>query len=102
METKTIFKPFNLGRTLITVGAMDVVPNWRVMECLNRHLKGDWGNVCEEDAEQNCIATQEGHRVLSAYAINPTLPAQGHGENCFWIITEADRESTTVLLPMEY
>lgn len=102
METSTLFKPFKLGRTLITMGAKDAVPHWRVLECLNRHSKGDWGNVCKEDAEQNCIATQEGLRVLSAYAINPTLPAQGHGENCFWIITEASRESTTVLLPVEY
>ena len=102
METKTAIKSFSPGCILITPGAKDAVPHWRVIECLNRHLKGDWGRICEEDAEQNNIATQEGYRILSAYAIDPTLPAKSHGENCVWIITEANRESTTILLPEEY
>ena len=102
METKTAFRPFHLGCVLITPGAKNGIPQWRVMECLNRHLKGDWGKICEEDAEENNIATQEGYRILSAYAIDPTLPAKSHGDNCFWIITEANRESTTILLPEEY
>ena len=72
------------------------------MECLNRHKKSDWGKVCEDDAEQNNFATQVGYRILSAYAIDPTLPVKSYGDNCFWIITEANRESITILLPEEY
>ena len=102
METKTVFKPFKLGAVMITPGASDTVLHQRVIECINRHLKGDWGNLCEEDAEENCISSHEGYRILSAYAIDETKPAKGHGENCFWIITEANRESTTILLPSEY
>ena len=98
METKTAFKPFTLGTVLITPGAKAAVSQQRVFECINRHLKGDWGNVCEEDAEENCISSQEGYRILSAYAIDATNPAK----NSFWIITEANRESTTILLPSEY
>jgi hypothetical protein len=98
----TSFKPFRLGSTLITHGAKELIPMARVMECLAFHQRGEWGNVCEEDAEENNIATQQGFRVLSAYAIDPNKPAKGYGDNCLWIITEADRQVTTILLPDEY
>ncbi|KWT91757.1 hypothetical protein APY03_3194 [Variovorax sp. WDL1] len=45
---------------------------------------------------------QAGLRILSAYAIDPAKPCAGHGDNCLWIITEADRAVTTILLPEEY
>ena len=50
----------------------------------------------------NDEAVSEGLRILSAYAIDPAKPAKGYGENCLWIITEADRSATTFLLPSEY
>jgi len=102
MDTKAAFQSFQLGTVLITPGAKNAVKRWRVFDCLNRHVRGDWGNVCQEDAEVNNAASHEGCRILSAYAIDPDRPALGHGENCFWIITEANRESTTILLPEEY
>ena len=102
METQTAFKPFQLGRLLITVGAREKGPSPRAWECLALHQRGEWGNVCEDDAEENNLATQQGFRILSAYAIDPNKPAQGYGENCLWIITEADRQVTTILMPDEY
>ena len=102
METQTAFKPFQLGRLLITVGAREKVPSPRVWECLALHQRGEWGNVCEDDAEENNLATQQGFRILSAYAIDSNKPAKGYGENCLWIITEADRQVTTILMPDEY
>ena len=63
-------------------------------DLLNRHLSGDWGDLCDEDRELNDEATKNGSRVLSSYTLNT-------GEK-IWIITEADRSSTCLLLPCEY
>src|SRR5262245_27867924 len=62
-------------------------------EFLTRHVTGDWGEVCREDAQSNDAAVKEGARILSAYTLN--------GQK-FWIITEWDRSVTTFLLPEEY
>lgn len=95
-------KSFALGQIFATPGVLNSVPNPRLLECLARHARGDWGNVCKEDAAQNDQALVEGFRLLSAYAVDPSKPAKGYGDNCFWIITEADRSVTTYLLPEEY
>ena len=95
--TNTAYKPFSLGRIVATRGVFEIVPNSRLLECLGRHVNGDWGVVCPEDAAQNDQATHEGFRILSAYPIDPTQPC-----NRLWIITEADRSVTTFLLPEEY
>lgn len=95
-------KSFPLGQIVATQGVMATVPHSRRMECLARHVRGDWGNVCRSDAAENNKALVEGFRLLSAYAIDPSKPAKGYGDNCFWIITEADRSVTTFLLPEEY
>jgi hypothetical protein len=60
---------------------------------LARHATGDWGDLCAFDRRQNEIALRNGHRVLSSYEV----PA-----GRVWIITEADRSVTTMLLPEEY
>jgi hypothetical protein len=60
---------------------------------LARHATGDWGELCAFDRRQNEIALREGLRVLSSYEV----PA-----GRVWIITEADRSVTTILLPEEY
>ena len=91
-----------MRRIVATPGALEAVPPERLLECLARHARGDWGNVCPEDAAANDLATHEGTRIISAYPIDPTRPCKGHGENCLWIITEADRSVTTFLLPEEY
>ena len=65
-----------------------------VLRALEAHFSGDWGVVDDDDKKLNDLALQEGTRLLSAfYDRNGTK---------FWIITEADRSSTTVLLPGDY
>lgn len=93
---------FPLGQVVSTPGALEACRQDYLMQCLKRHQSGDWGNVCEEDAETNDEAVAMGSRVLSAYPIDPAKPSLGFGEKCLWIITEADRSVTTFLLPSEY
>lgn len=92
---------FTLGAVYATPGALEICPLHR-LQCLKRHAQGDWGNVCPDDAKENTRAMRDGNRILSAYPIDPAKPCKGHGDNCFWIITEADRSITTFLLPSEY
>ena len=61
---------------------------------LVRHIAGDWGDVDEHDARENELSLQHGSRILSAYTLGTGVK--------FWIITEADRTVTTLLLPSEY
>ncbi len=87
---------FKLGQVVATPGALgaclaaEVAPS----ELLARHASGDWGDVPPEDARENEYSLKHGFRVLSSYP----LPS---GER-IWIITEADRSSTCLLLPREY
>jgi hypothetical protein len=87
---------FPLGKVVATPGAIEALdPHPGVRdEMLSRHIVGDWGEVCEADAYENDMSVEHGFRILSAYR----TPA---GER-IWIITEADRSSTTLLLPEEY
>ncbi len=85
---------FPLGRIVATPGALAEIPTFEVQTSLKRHQRGDWGEVNASDREENDLSLREGFRLLSAYrAANGTK---------FWIITEADRSVTTVLLPEEY
>jgi hypothetical protein len=93
---------FPLGMIVATPGALKVCTRDHLLDCLARHARGDWGNVCDEDKAENDAALKEGFRLLSAYPIDPTKPSKGYGENCLWIITEYDRSVTTFLLPSEY
>ena len=85
---------FALGRTVITRGALDAVEGVDVHAGIARHARGDWGDLCSEDKQANDDALQVGTRLLSAYRTDAGRK--------FWIITEADRSATTVLLPEEY
>lgn len=85
---------FEAGQLAITPGAQNLIPAKEVQVALNRHVTGDWGDVCEEDQAQNDWALSNAARLISVYE-------SGAGER-FWIITEADRSSTTILLPSEY
>ncbi len=86
---------FPLGRVVATPGA----PNLLVMagqdpgELLERHQSGDWGDVPREDAAENRRSVRHGWRILSSYTV---------GSRRIWIITEADRSSTCLLLPEDY
>lgn len=93
---------FELGAIVSTPGASQALAPWQFRRYLDRHQMGDWGNVCEDDKALNDLAVKDGSRILSAYPINADLPCKGFGENCVWVITEADRSVTTFLLPEEY
>ena len=87
---------FPLGQTVATPGALEALeasgqtPDF----FLDKHVQGDWGTVDDEDKRANDQALIDGERIVSAYK---TLL----GEK-IWVITEADRSSTTILLPEEY
>jgi hypothetical protein len=85
---------FPLGQIVITQGALSVLTAKDAMLGLRRHSKADWGDVCPEDWQLNDAALKDGTRLLSAY--------RSSDGTRFWVITEADRSVTTVLLPEEY
>ena len=87
---------FALGQTVMTIGAREALEKYGQMliEFLARHQSGDWGIVCEADKKENDFSVKNGFRILSAYKTLQDVK--------IWIITEADRTSTTVLLPSEY
>ncbi len=95
MSTKTLSPiKFNLGQLMMTQGA-EMTLDWEDMfGALNRHVTGDWGDVCIEDWQANDDAVKFGGRILSAYL--------DRSQTKLWIITEADRSLTTILLPAEY
>ena len=88
---------FALGQIVATPGALLALEFAQVgpSEYLNRHMCGDWGEVDEHDRAENELSIEKGFRILSAY----TLPRTGVK---VWVITEADRSSTAILLPDEY
>ena len=87
---------FALGQTFITPGAEEAlqIAGQTATEFLRRHMSGDWGELSDEDMRENEFSLKEGLRLLSAYQT-------GKGQK-LWIITEADRSATTILLPSEY
>jgi hypothetical protein len=87
--------PLPLGRVVATPGALKLLLETRghPFDLLARYATGDWGELCAFDRRQNEIALREGLRVLSSYDV---LAGR------VWIITEADRSVTTILLPEEY
>lgn len=93
---------FPTGQIVGTTDAMGKTTAVYRMQCLQRHLTGDWGCCCDEDKATNDEAITLGNRILSAYPLDPAKPCKGWGDNTLWIITEADRSATTFLLPSEY
>ena len=86
---------FDLGQIVATPGALEALGSagQSPAEFLTRHVQGDWGEVDDEDKQANDDALKTGARLLSAYtALDERI----------WIITEADRSSTCILLPSEY
>jgi hypothetical protein len=93
---------FPLGKVVVTSTVAGLLSEAYLLQCLGRHFRGDWGCVCEEDAETNNGGVRGGGRLLSAYPIDETKPCKGFGDNTLWIITEWDRGVTTFLFPDEY
>lgn len=89
-----LYPKFPIGQILLTSNAMRTLEPEDVHAGLARHATCDWGDVCPADWEANDSALWGGGRLFSVY----------HGRNAvkFWIITEADRTATTVLLPDDY
>ncbi len=88
---------FELGRVIATPDALDALQenNANITELLIRHVGGDWGDLSNEDRLENEQSVKNGWRILSSYPLN------NKGDKV-WIITEADRSSTCLLLPKEY
>ena len=94
-KINTTFKrDFALGELVITANAARELLHIEVLVALARHQAGDWGELCEEDRAENERALEHGHRVFSVYCVRQSVK--------FYIITEWNREATTVLLPEDY
>jgi hypothetical protein len=87
---------FPLGEIVATPAALAALDRARKApsEFLSRHASGDWGDVCCEDGQANERAVNDGTRILSVYQLTLVVTV--------WIITEADRSSTCLLLPDDY
>lgn len=86
---------FALGQMVMTPGVEDLVVSGAVNPgpLIQRHASGDWGDVDAHDRGVNDAAVLDGSRILSVYKVGPET---------VWVITEADRSVTTLLLPSEY
>lgn len=92
-ESKPLFQ---LGQVVATPGALEALAaaGQTPAEFLEQHVRGQWGDVCDEDKQANEDALKDGSRILSAYKTNQGIR--------IWVITEADRSSTCILFPEEY
>ena len=90
---------FDLGRVVATPGAMALLASAgeNPARLLERHASGDCGEVPSEDARENERSLKYGWRLMSSYPVG----SEADGERV-WVITEADRSSTCILLPSEY
>ena len=87
---------FALGQVVTTPGALQVLQKaeQEPSEFLDRHVNGDWGDVTDADKQENEVSIEQGFRILSAYTTSA-------GDR-IWVLTEADRSATIILLPEEY
>jgi hypothetical protein len=88
---------FPLGNLYATPAALEAIQSagGDFMAYVVKHLSLDPGDLSPEDIRENELSLREGFRILSAYTLSD-------GKTKIWLITEADRSSTTVLLPEEY
>ncbi len=89
---------FKMGELYLTAGVNNRISEEVrfkifVKDCIEKHLSGEWGELGKEDKKENELSLKKGFRLLSSYKCNAEK---------IWIITEADRSSTTVLFPDEY
>lgn len=87
---------FPMGQPVITTAAQSMLERAGLSPTvlLDRHLRGDWGHLEVDDLAENELALLTGKRLLSSYPLF-------NGER-IWVITEADRSDTTILLPEDY
>ena len=87
---------FPLGQVVTTPGALAALEKagQGPQDFLSRHVRGEWGDLCEEDQRENAFSLERGFRLFSSYQTK--MGAK------LYVITEADRSATTILLPEEY
>ena len=85
---------FPLGQCVVTANAKDALHPEDVKLALDRHARGDWGDLCRHDWDENQVALAQGLRLFSRY--------KDRCGTSFYVITEHDRSVTTVLLPEDY
>jgi hypothetical protein len=86
---------FPLGEFVSTPAALEALARngQTPIEFLDRHKDGDWGDISDEDKNENDLAVEWSFRILSAYHLNDGTE--------IWLITHADRSATGCLLPHE-
>ena len=96
MSTTMTSPRFALGRVVATPGARQALrqASQSSYELLRRHASGDWGDVPPDDVRENELSVGQGFCIISSYRLLTAAT--------IWIITEADRSATTLLLPAEY
>jgi len=87
-------RTFPLGQVVATPGLLARIPPSEHLDALHRHAGSDWGDLDDEDRQANEDALRDGGRLFSVYRASSGIK--------FWIITEADRSATCLLLPEEY
>jgi hypothetical protein len=85
---------FDPGQIETTPNAITIIPHDEIQAALSRHMSGDWGTLDNEDRASNERGLANGGRLFSEYHSKEGIK--------FWIITDADRAMTTVLLPKDY
>jgi hypothetical protein len=85
---------FDLGVVVATPGALAILAPEEPMVLLSRHVTGDWGDLSPDERRENEYSLKHGLRLFSSYHL-------GTGAKV-WIVSEADRSATTILLPEEY
>jgi hypothetical protein len=87
---------FELGQLVATPGALAALEESGEQpgSFISRHVAGDWGDLSDDDRKENEFSLVHGFRLLSSYRLRNGVK--------LWVITEADRSSTTLLLPEEY
>ena len=95
MSTSVIpLAKFRLGRIVSTPNALDHLTQDDILLAIQRHQAGDWGDVSENDRQENELSLKQGSRLWSVYHSADGIK--------FWLITEANRSATMVLMPEDY
>ena len=102
MSDKDVQMPLPLfctGQVVATPGALSLLTKLCVdpIDLITRHVFGDWSEMSQEDQVQNCLAIANGGRVFTSFSVGSTPNLEK-----VWVITEADRSSSCVLLPRDY
>lgn len=100
MKARKSRKPlFNIGEVAATKRVKERMEKSQDFDLfcrrsLVRHIYGDWGSISKFDKRSNDEAIYYGERILSVYPFGDMYK--------IWIVTEADRNHTTIMFPDEY